>query len=381
MRIEVSNSNCSGCSACANVCMHNAITMQTDSLGFKYPRIDESKCIGCGLCSKICQFSSEYDRYDNFDEPKVFAVRHKNEQELEKSQSGAAFFVMAEYILENGGIVYGAGFNEGFRVVHKRACSILECEEFRGSKYVQSDILNILDIVLRDLKNGLTVLFSGTPCQVAGLRSYVGKKFQKNLFTVDLVCHGVPSPAIWEDYLNYLEIVYNDKISTVKFRDKLLGWASHFETILFLKHGKVVNQTYRDLFYKHIMLRESCYNCPYTNFKRVSDITIGDFWGWNKISDRFDDNKGISLVLINSSKGMRLFQAIKSKVYFVESNTRDCLQPQLVEPAVRNIERSRFQHDYEKYGFRYVAKKYGNIGLYHKIKEYLKVIKNKIRKS
>lgn len=200
--IKITNpTDCCGCTACASICNHKAITMQPDTLGFLYPVVDAKKCTDCGLCERVCAFNEHYDQSMNLSQPEAYAARHKDMREIETSRSGAAFIAISDYIIENGGIVYGAGYTEHFRVVHKRAVTKEERNEFKGSKYVQSDLTGVFHQVKEDLKSGKTVLFSGTPCQTAGLNSYVGKKLRENLFLVDIVCHGVPSPYIWRDYL------------------------------------------------------------------------------------------------------------------------------------------------------------------------------------
>lgn len=195
--------NCCGCTACASICNHNAITMQPDALGFLYPVVDENKCTDCGLCENVCAFNNNYDRSQNLPQPIAYAARHKDMHEVETSRSGAAFIAISDWILEQGGVVYGAGYTDHFRVVHKRAVTKEERKEFKGSKYVQSDLNTVFRSIKQDLKQGLIVLFSGTPCQTSGLASYIGKYLRDNLYLIDIVCHGVPSPYIWRDYLTY----------------------------------------------------------------------------------------------------------------------------------------------------------------------------------
>ena len=193
--INITNpADCCGCTACASICNHDAIIMKPDALGFLYPEVDGDKCTNCGLCEKVCSFNDNYDTSLNFKDPVAYGARHKNIDEVMKSRSGAVFVALSDYILDNGGIVYGAGYTDHFRVVHKRATTKDERDEFRGSKYVQSDMNSIFRQVKNDLKNGFTVLFSGTPCQTSGLSSYVGKTLRENLILIDLVCHGVPGP-------------------------------------------------------------------------------------------------------------------------------------------------------------------------------------------
>ena len=175
-------SRCCGCTACASICSHNAIVMQPDALGFLYPEVDKDKCVDCGLCEKVCAFNNRYDTSMNFEEPIAYGARHKDINEVETSRSGAAFIAISDYILEQGGVVYGAGYTGHFRVVHKRATTKKERDEFKGSKYVQSDMNTVFRQVKNDLRNGLMVLFSGTPCQTAGLNSYVGRQLRQNLW-------------------------------------------------------------------------------------------------------------------------------------------------------------------------------------------------------
>ena len=237
--IKINNpADCCGCTACASICAHDAIIMQPDSLGFLYPKIDESKCVDCGLCEKVCSFNDNYETSNNFEKPLAYAARHKKMSEIETSRSGAAFIAMSDYILEQGGVVYGAGYADHFRVVHKRATTKEERNEFKGSKYVQSDLNTVFRQVKKDLRDGLTVLFSGTPCQTSGLNSFVGKRLRENLFLVDIVCHGVPSPYMWRDYLMYLEKKQGAPIVWVNFRDKqMYGWGAHHETFKFKSSG------------------------------------------------------------------------------------------------------------------------------------------------
>lgn len=226
--------NCCGCTACQSICPHDAISMCPDPLGFLYPKVDVSKCVECGLCEKVCQFNEHYDTSLNLREPEAYAVRHKDMDELMRSRSGAAFVAISDYVLENGGVVYGAGYKDHFRVSHKRAASKQERDEFRGSKYVQSDLSDVFRAVRKDLQDGLFVLFSGTPCQTAGLNAYIGPKLRERLLLVDIVCHGVPSPYIWRDYLDFLERKRGARIVCVNFRDKVkYGWDAHLETYRF----------------------------------------------------------------------------------------------------------------------------------------------------
>ena len=289
-------------------------------------------------------------------------MRLKDEEQLSRSQSGGAFYALAVWMLERGGVVYGVGFADHFRVVHKRVETVAELEELRGSKYVQSDLRGVFPRVREDLRAGRHVLFSGTPCQVSGLQSYVGRRLSAGLYTVDLVCHGVPSPAVWADYVDYVEHEAGEECQSVKFRDKAFGWVGCTETFRFLSGNTIHRKSYVYMYFRHLMHRSSCHVCPYTNLKRCSDVTVGDFWGWTKISREFGDNKGVSLVLVCSDKGRELFDEAKSGLYLIPSNPTDCLQPQLQYPSGRHHLREAFIRDYEARGFEYVARRYGDLG-------------------
>ncbi|MFQ7268040.1 MAG: Coenzyme F420 hydrogenase/dehydrogenase, beta subunit C-terminal domain [Paraprevotella clara] len=372
-------SQCCGCTACASVCAHDAITMQPDAMGFLYPMADETKCVECGLCEKVCAFNDNYDTSLNFPQPDAYAARHKDMEEVKTSRSGAAFIALSDYVLEQGGVVYGVGYTDHFRVIHKRATTKEQRDEFKGSKYVQSDLAGVFRQVKKDLKDGLTVMFSGTPCQTAGLNSYIGKKLREKLILVDIVCHGVPAPYLWRDYIAYLEKKQGDKICWVNFRDKQkFGWAAHHETFKFVKGGGKMSFTY--LFYQHIMFRPSCGKCHYANTKRPSDITIADFWGWEKTDPNINaDNKGVSLVLVNTEKGRELFEAVKDQMTVIPAKLEDCLQPNLCRPSLESHLRCKFEKDYRKYGFKYVYYRYGNIGPIWRLRQIKAFFKKNLR--
>lgn len=381
----INPADCCGCTACASICTHDAITMKPDVLGFLYPEVDRGKCVDCALCEKVCAFNDNYDKSLNLDKPLAYAARHKDMNEVETSRSGAAFIAISDYILEQGGVVYGVGYTDHFRVVHKRAITKEERDEFKGSKYVQSDMNNVFRQIKKDLRDGLTVLFSGTPCQTSGLNSYVGKRLKENLFLIDIVCHGVPSPFMWRDYIAYLEKKQGAPIIWVNFRDKQKwGWKAHHETFQFKNGGGKMSFTF--LFYKHIMFRKSCGKCHFTNLKRPSDITIADFWGWEKNVPGFnDDDKGCSLILVNTEKGRKLFEAVRERMSIIQVEPNNCLQPNMQHPSQIHPKRNQFEREYAKKGFEYVYFKYGEDGWRNKlsvaINKIKKVIKRLIRRK
>jgi coenzyme F420-reducing hydrogenase beta subunit len=355
-------SDCCGCTACASICTHDAIRMLPDSMGFLYPKVDEDKCVDCGLCERVCQFNDNYDKSLNLDKPVAYAARHKDIKEIMKSRSGAAFVAVSDFILEQGGIVYGVGFKDHFRVAHKRAMTKEERDEFRGSKYVQSDLTGIFAQIKEDLKNGLTVLFSGTPCQTSGLNSFVGKKLRDNLFLMDIVCNGVPGPFLWRDYLDYLENKQGARISCVNFRDKdLYGWKAHHETFIF--SDKQQKESFDFLFYQSIMFRYSCSNCHFSNLQRPSDITIADYWGWERTAPTFNaDDKGCSLVLCNTEKGLKLFELVKEDMHTIPAELANVMQNHLLHSSSIHPYRMEFEKYYAERGFEYACKRCGLMG-------------------
>lgn len=360
--------DCCGCTACMNVCANDAITMQSDELGFKYPIVDSLKCINCGLCNKVCQFHENYDRYDNYECPIVYSARLKNEVALSKSQSGGAFYAIAEFVLLTGGIIFGAAFTEHWKVCHIKAYDSQSLESLRMSKYVQSDMGTTFKAVKKELLLGHTVLFSGTACQIAGIKSFIPNRLHKNLICVDIICHGVPSPMIWSDYINYLEHKYNSVIVKACFRDKRFGWHGAQESFVFADGRELFARTNNRLYFSGLSVRECCNVCHFTNTKRVGDITIGDYWGVSKDSPYEKDAKGLSLVLLNSEKGEKLFWNVAEMLHIEKVENDQYLQPQLLYPTKMNPKHKDFVYDYKKYGFLKVAKKYGDLGWKYKLK-------------
>lgn len=370
----VDESKCCGCTACACVCPTSAIKMEPDKLGFFYPKVDETKCIGCGLCNKICQFNSNYDKSYNIIEPKAFAVRHKDTEIVMKSRSGAAFVAISDCVLESKGVVYGAGFMGHFSVCHKRATTKEQRNDLCGSKYVQSNLNDVFRQVREDLNEGRIVLFSGTPCQTAALRSFVGKKESVNLILIDIVCHGVPSPSIWKDYIKYLEKKNKTTFKVANFRDKAkFGWSDHRESFVSENGETIVGGDFTRLFYKHIIFRESCGSCFFTNLKRPSDITLADFWGWEKsVPEMNSDDKGVSLVIINTKKGLELFNRARNYITTQDVDIMNCIQTSLQTPVALNPRRGEFKKEYVSHGFDFIMHKYISPSFFTKVINKLK---------
>lgn len=316
----------------------------------------------------------------NWNKPEVFAVQHKNENVRAASRSGGIFTALSNFVLQQEGIVYGYVLTEDFEAVHVRANSKHVRDRMRGSKYIQSRMNDTYKNVKYDLEAGRKVLFSGTSCQVAGLKGYLGREYD-NLLCIDIVCHRVPSPKVWKEYLAWQEKKNRSKINTVDFRNKKdFGWRDHVET-LYLDNGQTVNsKVFTILFYGHSILRPCCYECPYKSVMHPGDITIADYWGIEKAAPDFDDNKGVSLVLVNNDKGKKVFDSIKDRVKWKETRLEDSMQPPLIAPFPEPRNRKNFWNDFENKDFNYIVKKYGGKGIKNKIKNALRRIKRKLIK-
>ncbi len=350
---------CCGCTACMSICPRNAIHMEPDEEGFLYPHVNQDLCVNCGLCKTVCTFQNGYDKTKSAKIPAAYAIKHKDENIRAHSRSGGMFTAISNYVLGLGGTVYGAGFGEHFKVEHKCAHTPKERDEFRGSKYVQSDLGGCFREIKEKLQNGERVLFSGTACQTAALRQYCGAPLRRNLYLVDIVCHGVPSPRIWQDFLALREKELHGKVTAVDFRDKeKFGWEAHYESLT-IRGKKQSSRLYTGIFYKDAILRPSCYNCIYTNKRRPSDITLADFWGHEKAAPGFhEDDKGCSLVLGNTHKGRAWILKVIDEVDYVDVTGYKYRHINMHRPTTRPENRDEFWKDYFEHDFRYVAEKY-----------------------
>lgn len=316
----------------------------------------------------------------NWDEPKVYAVKHLDENVINQSRSGGIFTAISDYILEQNGVVYGCILDQDFKAVHMRAENSSDRNMMRGSKYIQSRLGDTYRNVKKDLLDNKFVLFTGTSCQVDGLLNYLGKEYV-NLLCVDIVCHGVPSPKVWDKYLQWQKKANRSEIRSVSFRNKKdFGWRDHKESI-YLANGKSVDsKIYTKLFYDHHILRPCCYKCKYKSIMHPADITIADYWGIEKAAPEFDDNKGVSLVLINNEIGERIFELIKSKINWKETRIEDSMQPPLEAPFPEPEGRELFWNEFNNKKFGYIAKKYCQYGYKEKIKSILGKMKRKLIK-
>lgn len=368
-------SMCCGCTACHAVCPHDAVTMKADDLGFKYPQVDMSRCTDCGLCESVCDFVSALSVRKSCNGPsgdhEVLAVSHKDAEVLRKSQSGGVFTALSDVVLAEGGVIYGAAFDKDFNVLHTRAETQEERDSFRGSKYVQSDMGEVFRMVRADLKSGRMVLFTGTPCQTAGLSSFIPVSLRGNLILTDFVCHGVPAPYVWRDYLAFRQ--KKGRIVSADFRDKEAGWKVHKESFVYADGTKKFFETYKVLFYKNVMLRHSCGVCPYDISHRSSDLTIADFWGVGEVLPDFDDNGGVSMVITHTHAGRMLLEKSGADLHVSKTVLSEefmgARNPNLLKHSRIYHERQEFEEKYPVKGFAYAARRWGDLGWRYKVWE------------
>ena len=310
-----SKEKCCGCGACLQKCPKSCISMQEDKEGFLYPIIDHNLCIRCGQCLSVCPFRGLFEE----SEPKTaFAAFSCDDAIRENSSSGGVFSLLARHFISIGGVVFGAIFDENWEVKHSCVTTEEELHKLRGSKYVQSSIGNSYVLAKEFLANGKPVLFSGTPCQIAGLNHYLGRNYNL-LLTVDIICHGVPSPKVWKWYIDIIRSKNNASISGIDFRDKENGWRHFNLAFQFQQSGHVVKQScyhredpYMKAFLNNLSLRPSCSSCQTKAGKSHSDITLADFWSVEKVATITDNDKGISLVLVNSDKGTAVLSSLQN---------------------------------------------------------------------
>lgn len=389
--LETGNiAKCCSCGNCVSMCPCHALTMIENKEGFFYPKLTESKCVDCGLCSKVCVYNNL--QIDN----KIigaYAVQNKNTNVLKRSSSGGVFFAVAEWIINLGGVVFGCVFDTDTRPVIALAETLDQCVPMQGSKYVEADLNGSFAKAKTLLKQGRIVLFTGTPCMIASLKLYLHETDCSQLYTLEFLCHGVPSRKLFQENVAAIEEKENSKIVTYSFRDKTLGWGQ--ATGVEFSNGKQKYwnadwQPYHYGYLKGYLNRYSCYNCLFEGEARCADITIGDFWGAYKyFGSAWQTSQGVSLFISSTQKGNDVFQAIKDNFLTVKSSVNDmakenstlslCHAGTSVPP-----EREIIYSDFEKYGFEYISKqKYmrPKLTIKRAIKRYLPLNLQKVLKK
>lgn len=343
--------DCVGCGACANICPENCLNMIADKDGFLHPEIDKNICINCQACEKVCPVINNKPKENKAVQP--YAVYSKNDNVRSSSSSGGLFYTIAKHIIKHGGIVYGAAFDENLYLNHKGVESIEDLYMLQGSKYVQCDTKFCFREIKTHLDTQRPVLFCGTPCQVEGLLCYLKKPYE-NLFTLDFICHGVPSPKAWQEYIKHQEKTFSSKVRSAAFRDKSKGWSYFSSKLEFVNQKEYSNIHYNDVFMKaflqNVSLRKTCYNCKFKTVNRNSDITMGDLWGIKNILPDITDDKGVSVVFIQSEKGTRLFEQVNKELWIQEISFDSAIASNSA------MTKSVYEHNFRGYFFKNLGK-------------------------
>lgn len=358
----VDRKDCCGCGACYNVCSQNAISMIADLSGFLYPTINSQLCIDCGACVRSCPINYRDNNKVTIENQKIYACHNNSVEEWKSSSSGGMFTLLADYVLKRGGYVVGAAYNTRLDVHHEVAENEDEIKRFKGSKYVQSEIGKVYAQIKDLLRKDKYVLFTGTPCQVEGLKCYLHKDFEK-LITCDIICSDVPSPRAFHDYISFLEKKYEKRVININMKDKTKGWP-YAKTRVYFENGETIFDTvdadlWINLWATELINRPSCENCRFTNYNRPGDITIGDCWSVYHKKNEFSHPNGISQLMINSDKGECVFEELKARMTSMPITKEFAWQSKLEYPIKNNPLSDSFWTDYEQLGFVRAVKKYG----------------------
>lgn len=358
---SIADTKCIGCGACKAICPTDAVSLHPDVEGFLKADINTSKCIDCGMCRRVCSALNEPQKSEVAE---TFAFKAEDKLR-KKSASGGAFAALATKIIEDGGVCYGAVQNDDFSVCHVRCDSIETLLKLQGTKYVQSDMSDSFEKIKNDLESGLEVLFSGTPCQVDALKTYVKVKKinDEKLCLCDIICHGVPAPAVFKDFISWLESHYKSNVKSYEFRSKKISWRGNSCYVVLADGRELKNDrfasAFMNVYYSGRITRESCYECKYTSLNRVSDITISDFWGLENTLPEFEDSLGVSMVMVNTEKGQKLFNSIDGAKEMADISKAK--QPQLYKPCDKPADREQSKKTYSIQGVYPLIKKYGGV--------------------
>ena len=356
----VKSEQCVGCGACAQVCPKSAITMHPDDDGFLHPAVNTAQCVRCGICVEVCPVISGIKADNN---PIAYAAKCNNDAIRLTSSSGGIFTLLAEKVIEQGGVVFGAAMDRDLSVVHIAVNTKEELSKLRGSKYVQSRIGDTYKQAREFLNQGKTVYFSGTPCQIEGLLKFLRKPYE-NLITQDVVCHGVPSPLVWDRYVKRQEEKHHSAIKQVDFRCKQFGWREYRVRLYFQGGASFSQRKNKDPFMRcflsDLCLRPSCYDCLFKKQDKASDFTLADFWGIQNYLPQMDDNRGISLVVCNTPKAQALFEQIKHSICFEEVCLQDVAQHNtaMYQSVPRPTARETFMEQIKNQPFERVVDKF-----------------------
>ena len=335
-------SQCCGCSACVDVCTHQGIRLVMDREGFYYPRINRKNCVACGRCEKVCPIKHPIQKEDN---PIYLGAQAKDDRIRSLSSSGGFFPVLARYVLSREGVVFGAAMAEDGSVYHRDIHDIKEISLLQKTKYVQSDMSGCYKKVKKYLEDGRLVLFTGTPCQCQAVSMYAGER-KEQLFLADLVCYGVPSPGIWKKYIKELEKKYHGEFKGFCFRDKRNGDNGHTVTA-YIGDKEYAYPMREDsfcrIYFRNYTIRPSCYVCGFSSVKREADITMGDFWGIEKVMPGMDDGMGTSMIILHTEKAKKVSEIIKKDFHYFQCAERDILQPRLCTPTPWSERRWKFK--------------------------------------
>lgn len=350
---------CCGCSACYDSCPVNCINMEYDEEGFRYPKIDKTKCINCKKCESVCPILQKDNQLTNknVNISKTFAVQNKNLDERMNSSSGGIFALLAKQIIKDNGLVVGAVITKDLTVKHIIVDNEEELKKIYGSKYLQSELDGVYKNIKRKLSENKLVLFSGTPCQIVALKSFLKNDYD-NLILVDIVCHGVPSKKVWDSYIKWISNRKGKKVKNIYFRDKKNGWKNYNIVLEYDDYEREYISHSEDLFFNvyldNIDLRPSCYECNFKNYNRDSDITLGDLWGIKEICPELDDDKGTSLMLINTEKGLNLWKKInvdKYNIIEIDRNVAFKHNSAAIKSVKKHLNHNKFYRNLKKMPF------------------------------